>query len=255
MTDHVMSKLSGGVLQLVLNRPEKKNALTQPMYAALAAALQSAIDNSAIKVVHLTGSGDAFTAGNDLADFASQDLSGEEAPVQRFLKVLPRLEVPVVAAVNGHAIGVGSTLLLHCDFVYASETATFHTPFVDLGLVPEAGSSLLMPRQMGYLNAARMLLLGEKLDAHQAQALGLVGEVVTPARLLPVSLATAASLAAKPPAALRAAKKLLRREPEPLATRMDLESGLFGQALQSPEAGEAIDAFYSGRAPDFSRFS
>ncbi len=185
MTDLIKSKLSGGVLELAFNRPEKKNALTQPMYTALAAALERVASDSAIKVVHLTGNGDAFTAGNDIADFASPDGAGEELPVHRFVNVLPQLRVPLVAAVNGLAIGIGTTLLLHCDFVYASEAATFHTPFVDLALVPEAGSSLLMPRQMGHLNAARMLLLGERLDAHQAQALGLVSEVLAPDRLLP----------------------------------------------------------------------
>jgi enoyl-CoA hydratase/carnithine racemase len=255
MTDLIKSKLSDGVLELSFNRPEKKNALTQPMYAALATALESVASDSSIKVVHLTGTGDAFTAGNDIADFARTDQAGEELPVHRFVRVLPQLRVPIVAAVNGLAIGVGTTLLLHCDFVYASEAATFHTPFVDLALVPEAGSSLLMPRQMGYLNAARMLLLGEKLDAHQAQTVGLVSEVLAPDRLLPVSLATAASLAAKPPAALRAAKKLLRMDPEPLAARMELELEMFSEALQSPEAAEAFDAFFTKRAPDFSCFS
>jgi enoyl-CoA hydratase/carnithine racemase len=254
MSEYVTSELSGGILQLTINRPDKKNALTQDMYTALVEALEQVANDRAIKAVHLTGAGDAFTAGNDLADFVNQAAMAGDPPVYRFLRALPRVEVPLVAAVNGLAVGVGVTLLLHCDFVFASEDAVFSTPFVDLGVVPEAGSSLLMPRQMGYLNAARMLLLGDKLNAEDAMACGLVGEVVDKNQLLQKSLATAAALAAKPPAAMRTAKRLLRRNDESLAERMQLEFELFGAALQSPEAAEAMAAFFEKRAPDFSRF-
>jgi enoyl-CoA hydratase/carnithine racemase len=225
------------------------------MYAGLVEALHRAATDPAIRVIHLTGAGDAFTAGNDLADFADSSAMGDDPPVNQFLRALPRAEVPIVVAVNGLAIGVGVTLLLHCDFVYASDKAVFGTPFVDLALVPEAGSSLLMPRQMGYLHAARMLLLGEKLDAAQACAGGLVTEVVAHASLQEKTMAVATALAAKPPGALRAARRLMRRAEEPLVQRMDLEADMFAAALQSPEAAEAMDAFFARRPADFSRFA
>ncbi len=220
----------------------------------MVAALERVAKDRSIKVVHLTGVGDAFTAGNDLADFVDPVALAGDAPVHRFIKALPNVEVPIVAAVNGLAVGVGVTLLLHCDFVFAAADAVFSTPFVDLGLVPEAGSSMLMPRQLGYLNAARMLLLGEKMCAEDARACGLVTEVVDNNLLLEKSLATAAALAAKPPSALRATKRLMRRQDEPMAERMQLELDLFTSSLQSPEAAEAMSAFFEKRAPDFSRF-
>jgi enoyl-CoA hydratase/carnithine racemase len=254
MSELVTSELSGGVLRLVMQRPDKKNALTQDMYATLADGLESAAGSSDIRAIHITGAGDAFTAGNDIADFVTQAGAESEPPVFRFLKALPQVEVPVVAAVNGLAIGVGVTMLLHCDFVYASDNALFTTPFIDLALVPEAASSLLMPEQLGYLAAARMLLLGEKLDAAQARDCGLVTEVVPAAALLEKSLAVAESLAKKPPAALRACKRLMRRQPEPVLERMECEFSEFGAALNSPEAAEAIAAFFEKRAPDYSRF-
>lgn len=254
MTELVQSELSGGILQISLNRPDKKNALTSDMYAALVAALERVASDRSIKVIHLTGVGDAFTAGNDLADFVDPAGMAGNPPVHRFIKALPHVEVPIVAAVNGLAVGVGVTLLLHCDFVYAAADAVFSTPFVDLGVVPEAGSSMLMPRQMGYLDAARMLLLGDKMCAEDARACGLVTEVVDNKLLLEKSLATAAALAAKPPSALRAAKRLMRRQDESMAERMQLEFELFATGLQSPEAAEAMTAFFEKRAPDFSRF-
>jgi enoyl-CoA hydratase/carnithine racemase len=253
MTELVRSELNGEILQISLNRPDKKNALTRDMYAALVAALEQVARDRSIKVVHLTGVGDAFTAGNDLADFVDPVALAGDPPVHQFLRALPNVEVPIVAAVNGIAVGVGVTLLLHCDFVFAAADAVFSTPFVDLGLVPEAGSSLLMPRRMGYLNAARMLMLGDKMHAQEARACGLVTEVVDSSLLLEKSLATAAALAAKPPSALRATKRLMRRQDEPMAERMQLELDLFTSSLQSPEAAEAMSAFFEKRAPDFSR--
>lgn len=255
MTDQVTSQLSDGILQLTINRPDKKNALTQAMYGALADGLDRANSDAAVRVLHITGAGEAFTAGNDIADFSGQSGGHEEPPVFRFIKGLPQLEVPLVAAVNGLAIGVGVTLLLHCDFVYASDGAVFKTPFVDLALVPEAASSQLMPAQMGHLAAARMLLLGETLDAPAAQACGLVTEVLPTAGLLEKSLATAARLAQKPPAALRASKALMRQRTEPVLERMEREFEAFGAALSSPEAAEAMAAFFEKREPDFSQFA
>ena len=215
MTEFVKSELNGGILQLSLNRPHKKNALTRDMYAALAAALERVASDRSIKVVHLSGVGDAFTAGNDLADFVDPVALDGDPPVHQFLRALPNVEVPVVAAVNGLAVGVGVTLLLHCDFVFAAADAVLSSPFVDLGLVTE---------------------------------------VVDRDVLLQKSLATAAVLAAKPPSALRATKRLLRRQDEPLPERMQLELELFASSLQSPEAEEAMSAFFEKREPDFSRF-
>jgi enoyl-CoA hydratase/carnithine racemase len=255
MSGHISRQLDGGILSVTIDRIDKKNSLTQTMYAGLVDALQLAATDPAVKVIHLTGAGDVFTAGNDIADFADSSAMGDDPPVNQFLRALPRVEVPIVVAVNGLAIGVGVTLLLHCDFVYASDKAIFSTPFVDLALVPEAGSSLLMPRQMGYLHAARMLLLGEKLDATQALAAGLVSEVVAHGSLQEKTMAVAQALAAKPPTALRAAKRLLRLGDEPLAQRMDLEMDMFAAALRSPEAAEAMAAFFERRPADFSRFA
>lgn len=255
MTDQIFSEFSDGVLQLTINRPDKKNALTQDMYSLLADGLDRANSDTAVRVLHITGAGDAFTSGNDIAGFAAKPDAGEEPPVFRFIRGLPQLEVPIVAAVNGLAIGVGVTMLLHCDFVYASDSAVFATPFVDLALVPEAASSQLMPAQMGYLAAARMLMLGEKLDAGQALACGLVGEVLPADQLLQKSLSTAQQLAKKPAAALRTCKALMRCAPELVLPRMEREFEAFGAALASPEAAEAMAAFMEKRPADFSQFS
>lgn len=254
MTDLVQTSIDDGILRITIQRPDKKNALTQDMYAVMADALEGVASDPAIRVVHITGSGDAFTAGNDIGNFEVADDGGELPPVVRFLHALPALEVPLVAAVNGLAIGVGVTLLLHCDFVYASDSAVFTTPFVDLALVPEAASSLLLPLQIGHLNASRLLLLGEKLSAAQALDMGLVSDVVSGEELQQVSLATAAALAAKPPAALRASKRLMRQQPESVLARMDREVEVFAAGLQSPEFAEAMSAFMEKRPADFSRF-
>ena len=254
MVEQVITEFDDGILRVTINRPEKKNALTQSMYAALADATVRCVDDRGVRVMHITGSGDAFTAGNDIADFVGgPQRSGDDASI-RFLNSLPDIPVPVVAAVNGLAAGVGVTMLAHFDVVYASEQASFRTPFVDLGLVPEAASSMTLPALVGYQNAVRMLLLGDRLSASEAQAFGLVGEVFAPAELLDKSLETARRLAQKPANALRATKQLMRRAAQSAVERMEIENQQFAIALQSPEAMEAMAAFMEKRKPDFRQF-
>lgn len=254
MTDLVRASLSEGVLHLELNRPAKKNALTRAMYTVLSDALEAARDDAAQRVVLFSGAGDAFTAGNDIADFAAS--RGRLDEVARFITLLVDYPLPLVAAVHGAAVGIGTTMLLHCDLAWAAPSARFKTPFVDLGLVPEAGSSLLMPRAFGYARAAQLLLLGDTLDADTAALWGLVNGVVPEGELLAVATAAARKLATRAPSALRAAKALMRGNlrAELLAT-VQVEGERFKEHLTSPEAVEALTAFMQKRAPDFSRFS
>ncbi len=254
MADAVTSRLEGGVLQLTMNRPEKKNALNQPMYGALADGIERVESERGVRVLHITGAGDIFTAGNDIKDFQAAGSTDGEAPVMRFLNRLSSTDIPIVAAVNGPAIGVGVTMLLHMDFVFASPNATFSTPFVDLGLVPEAASSMLMPLQMGYRKAAAMLMMGEKFSAETALETGIVGEIFDESELLEQTHEVARRLAAKPRKALRATKRLLRMTPHPIAERLGVEMSDFRIALASPEAREAMAAFMEKRKPDFSKF-
>jgi enoyl-CoA hydratase/carnithine racemase len=250
MTDHVVSAESGGILAITLNRPDKKNALTAAMYAALADALAEADRNPDVRVVTITGSGDSFTSGNDVADFVRRDASiGGEQPVTRFLRSVAGVEKPLIAAVNGMAIGVGVTMLLHCDLAYAADTATFQLPFVNLGLVPEAASSLLLPQMAGYHRAAELLLLGERFDAAKALAVGLVNAVVPEGELAALVAERAVALAAKPPGAIRATKALMKREAESVPARMATEAADFARLLRSPEAQAIMQAFLSRRKP------
>jgi enoyl-CoA hydratase/carnithine racemase len=202
----------------------------------------------------LTGAGNVFTAGNDLADFQSSSAVDEESPVVRFLRKLATTDIPIVAAVNGAAVGIGVTMLLHIDFVHASTDATFSAPFIDLALVPEASSSMLMPMQMGYRKAAAMLMMGERFDAQQALETGLVGEIIEADALLERSREVARRLATKPSQALRSTKRLMRLPAEPILDRIQLEMHEFVAALKSPEAQEAVKAFLEKRKPDFSKF-
>lgn len=251
----VTTALDAGVLSIIMNRPDKKNALTHAMYAAMADALEQAERDAAIRVALITGAGDAFTAGNDLGDFMSAPPQGADAPVFRFLRAIASASKPVIAAVNGLAVGVGTTMLLHCDLVYAARSATFTAPFVNLALVPEAASSLLLPQRIGHAKAAELFLLGAKLDAAGAEAAGLVAAVFDDAALLAEATSRAKALAAKAPNAVRLTKALMKRQPEPVAERMAEEARHFGAQLTSPEVREAITAFMQKRAPDFSSFS
>ncbi len=252
MTQEILIHEEGGVLELRFNRPDKKNAITGAMYGALTAALADAAARPAVRAVLVTGEGDIFTAGNDIKDFLAMSGGGlDGAPPGRFIRALATFNKPLVAAVHGPAIGIGATLLLHCDLVYASPEASLSVPFVDLGLVPEAGSSVLLPSRVGFARAAALLLLGEPMDAEAACVAGLVNAVIPAGDLLGHARAQARKLAAKPPAALAATRALMRGEPGALLAQMDRESAAFAQALQGAEAREAFTAFLERRAPDF----
>lgn len=241
------------VQRITIQRPEKKNALTGEMYAAMADAIAAAEADSDVRAHYVTGTGTVFTAGNDLAAFLNPQDGLHE--VLRFLEAIRTAEKPLVVAVNGVAVGVGVTMLLHADLVVASACATFRTPFVDLGLVPEAGSSLLMPARMGYAKAARMLMLGETFDAEQAYHSGLVGQVTSRDELEDYAFGCAVRLATRAPAALRATKQLMRRaEAGLIKETMDTEAAIFAERLSSPELVEAVQAFLQKRTPDFSAF-
>jgi len=252
-TNQVVIGRDGAVLSVTLNRPDKKNALTHAMYDAIADALASAAGDPSVRVVLITGTGDAFTSGNDLGDFLNAPPAGEQSPVLRFLAALSVAEKPVVAAVNGVAVGIGTTMLLHCDLVYAARSATFSVPFVNLALVPEAASSLLLPRRIGHARAAELFLLGGKLDAAQAEAMGLVAAVFDDSRLLDEAMQRARALAAKAPSTVRATKALMKRGEEPVADRMRAETAQFSHQLESAELKEAIQAFREKRTPNFDK--
>jgi enoyl-CoA hydratase/carnithine racemase len=254
MTEHVVVEQQGAVLTLRLDRPEKKNALTGAMYSGLADGLDRASADPAIRVVVVTG-GAAFTAGNDLGDFLNSPPAGEETPVARFLRTIEAFEKPLIAAVAGVAVGVGTTMLLHCDLVYAGESALLQLPFVNIGLVPEAGSSLLLPRAIGMAKATELLFFGRPVPAIEAERIGLVNAVLPDVALAEHVARQAEALARQPAGALRATKALLRRaKSDTAAERMAEESVEFGRRLRSPEAIEAMSAFMEKRKPDFSRF-
>ncbi len=253
---NIVTTTAGGVLRVEIRRPEKKNALTAAMYQALIDALATADRDPDVRVVLLHGQPDLFTSGNDLKDFLQDPALDDDHVAYRFVRAISETVKPIVAAVNGTCIGVGATLLLHCDLVYAGQGATFALPFVNLGLCPEAGSSLLLPLVAGRARAAELLLLGEPFGAAQAAACGMVSAVLPDADVLAHAEAQARKLARKPPAALRAAKALMwhgfaAQVKEAIRT----ESRQFQQQLQSPEAKEAFAAFLAKRPPDFSRFA
>lgn len=252
MSEHVrVSREAGDVLLLRLARPEKKNALTGAMYDTLREALEGADrEDSGVGAVVIAGSPGIFTAGNDLADFAADAAKGrtEASPALRFIRRLVHTRTPLVAAVDGIAVGIGTTMTLHCDLVYVTPAAHFRMPFVDLGLVPEAGSSLLLPRRIGPAKATEFLLLGEPFSGEEAVRLGLANAVVPADTLLDHALAQAARLAGKPRTALATARRLLRGDTAELAAVVEAESEAFAKALASPEAKAAFAAFLS-RAP------
>jgi enoyl-CoA hydratase/carnithine racemase len=252
MREHLLVERRGALLSLTLARPERRNAITVAMYAALADAIEGAANDPAIRLITLEGQGEDFTGGNDLADFLkdmpSPD-SGEDIPVWRLLRALANNEVPLVAAVHGNAVGIGTTLLFHCDLVVAEQGSRFIMPFVDLGLVPEAASSLLMPRLSGRRAAARHLLLGEPFDAEQALAMGLASHVVDKGGLAPALASIVAALLAKPSEAMRLTQSLLRRSDRgEVLDRIELENGHFGERLTSSEVRDAIRAFFERKA-------
>jgi len=258
MTELVLVDDADGVRTIRFNRPEKKNALTRAMYAAAAEALETAGGDTGVRVVMLAGSPGVFTAGNDLVDFMESPphIGGDDIPpVERFMRALMAVEKPVLACVDGLAIGIGTTLLLHCDLVYASDRSSFKTPFVDLALAPEFGSSQLLPGLVGRAVASDLLLLGAAWNAETAKARFLVNEVFPAEQLEGETRARAAALAAKAPAAVRAARELISRPADDLEQRILLEGGIFADLLRSEEFKEAVGAFMERRAPDFTRFS
>lgn len=255
MTDEIQITRAGDVQVVRMNRPAKKNALTRDMYDAMAEALMAADRDGAIAVSVITGTEGIFCAGNDISDFAkrSTNLSGTSG-ASGFIHALPKLQKPLVAAVDGLAIGVGVTMLFHCDLVYATPRASFRTPFLDLGLVMEAASSLLAPAIMGHPRAFELLCLGEPYDAEAAVRAGFVNRIVAPEKLEATALEAAQRLAAKPRAALLAAKRIMKLgAPEQAAAQMEHESKLYAELLASPEAKEAFAAFLEKRKPDFAK--
>jgi enoyl-CoA hydratase/carnithine racemase len=254
VTEHVKTEIADGVMTLTLQRPEKKNALTGAMYDALSNALEKAEADGPVRVVLFQGDGDSFTAGNDLADFASQ-ARGEnsiDSPAHRFIETISKANKPLVAAVQGNAVGVGTTMLLHCDLVYLADTARLCTPFVNLALVPEAASSWLLPLRIGHARAYAMFALGEPMEAAAALACGLANAVVPAAELRKKAFAAAIALTKRPAGSLSLTKKLMR-EHQRIAAQIAEEGQLFKQRLKTPEAREAFAAFAERRPPDFTR--
>ena len=253
---HIQTELKDDVLRITIDRPEKKNALTGAMYTALAEAVEQAEGNPDVRVLLLHGNGDSFTAGNDLEDFVAKGWKGHEVPpAVRFITAVAHAKKPAVAAVHGSAVGVGVTILLHCDLVYAADNAKLMMPFVNLGIVPEAGSTAILPAQIGHQRAAELLMLGMPISAQRAHELGMVNAVVTLDALLPTALNAAQMLAEKPAAALRATKALMKK-----AGAVELERALreevavIAERLGSPETREALTAFLEKRKPNFRQF-
>jgi len=251
MTDHIQLETRDRVLFITFNRADKKNALTHAMYARIVEAMRGAEADDSVRAIMFTGAGDAFTSGNDLADFRDKPPLSGDAPVQQFLQCLLTAKKPLVMAVNGIAVGVGLTMLLHADIVYASEAAVLQAPFVDLALVPEAGSSLLLPARIGHARAAEMFMLGKRVDAAEAYGMGLVSRVFKPEELVPAATRAAMALAKKAPKALMHTKALMRGDTSVVGARMIEEGKLFGEQLTSPEVMEAIMAFMQKREPNF----
>jgi enoyl-CoA hydratase/carnithine racemase len=245
MTDHIIVSDDGPIRLVRMNRPAKKNALTDAMYEALANALDNAAVAKTIRCVVIAGGPSAFCAGGDLQDFlhAAEQMDGLRPQVMHFLHRLAHANKPMVAAVNGVAIGIGTTMLLHCDVVIAGTDARFQTPFANLGLVPEAASSLLVPRLMGRRRAFEFLVMGRSLDAAAAQALGLINKVVAPAEVEAEAMKTAQEIAALPPDALAASRRLIRGSTAEIVRRIDEEAEVFKTRLKSPEARAAFEAF------------
>lgn len=254
MADQVLVEVKDRVMWIRMNRPEKKNALTGAMYTAMSDAITQAGNDPAVRAILITGTQDCFTAGNDLVDFSNAKPGGP-APAITFLQTISTVQKPVIAAVSGVAVGIGTTMLLHCDLVYAGPSAKFHLPFVNLGLCAEGGSSLLLPAMLGQHRAAELLLFGDPFGAETAKELGIVNQIFPDAELWASAGAKAQQLAEKPPAALRATKALLKHHTSAALQETMLREGQqFASLLQGPEACEAMTAFMERRKPDYSKF-
>jgi enoyl-CoA hydratase/carnithine racemase len=251
MSDHIGIERSGAVVTIRMARPDKKNALTGAMYTAMSDALDSARADDAVRVVVILGAGGVFTSGNDLLDFASSPPSGADSPVLRFLRAISTFPKALVAGVSGLAIGIGTTMLLHCDLVVADPATRFSLPFINLGLVPEAASSLLLTRMLGHARASELLLLGDMFDASSAERFGIVNRISAPGAADADAMQLAATLASKAPTALRLSKALLKSETATVQDRMVEEAGHFLAQLRGPEFREAVSAFMEKRPPRF----
>jgi enoyl-CoA hydratase/carnithine racemase len=252
----IIAERSGNILRIQLNRPERKNAMTSAMYITLSDLLNNAAKDDQIRVVLWHGAGDSFSAGNDIQDFLKNPPGAGESPQARLIEALINFDKPIVAAVQGAAIGGGTTMLTHCDLVFAGESAKFQMPFVNLALVPEFGSSYTVPARIGYLRAAELILLGRRFDANRAAELGLVTRVVPDQELLPTATQTTRELAEKPPAALQSCKRLMRSSTrQQLERAVKLESEEFAARVRSAEAKEAFTAFLEKRKPNFGAIS
>jgi enoyl-CoA hydratase/carnithine racemase len=246
---------SGGVALIEIARPQKKNALTLAMYQAMTDAVTAAMADGSVRALLIAGQPGVFTSGNDLEDFMQRPPGGEDSPVFRFMQVLAACEKPVVAAVTGLAIGIGATMLLHCDLVYVSDAARLAMPFVSLGLVPEFAASVLLPQLLGHARAAEKLLLGETLTASEAVQFGIANAALPAGDVLPHARKTAERFNALPPGAVRDTKRLMRAaSKDQIARAMQAEAAIFAERLKSPEAKEAFAAFFAKRSPDFSKF-
>lgn len=244
MSEKLCLSRADGVLRLIFNRPEKKNALDRELYLALIDALAAASADEAVRAVLFAGAGGDFTAGNDLADFRDFLQNPADFPALAFVRAIAAFQKPMVAAVTGDAIGVGTTLLFHCDLVYATPEARLRMPFIDLGLVPEAAASLLVPRRVGMARASQFLLLGEGFTGEEAMRLGIANALAPAGKVEEVAIDAARRLAGKPPQALVASRRLMRGDPAELLARIEEEAALFSKALASPEARERLAAFF-----------
>ena len=255
----IITSINSGILSINFNRPEKKNAITFAMYEAMAEAINASNDDKNVSVILITGKPGIFTAGNDLEDFmknAGSLASAEMPPVYQFMHALNDAKKSVIAAVSGSAVGIGTTLLMHCELVYAADNARFSLPFAHLGLCPEFASSMVLPQIAGYQRAAEMLLLGETFNAQQAYEMGLVNKILPLEDLLPYAEKQAAKIAALPAKSIHLTKRLMKaNQPQAIRDKMNEENAHFSAMLSQPEAREAMTAFFEKRKPDFKQFN
>lgn len=251
MTEHVLTEIKDRVMRITFNRPDKKNALTHAMYETVVQAMKAAEEDNDVRAILFTGAGESFTSGNDLIDFRDNPKMGPDAPVSQFLQCLLHAKKPIVVAVNGIAVGVGMTMLLHSDIVYASENAVMTAPFVDLALVPEAASSLLMPQRVGHARAAEIFMLGKKVTAPEAYEMGLASRVLPAGELMAAAEAAAVALANKAPQSVQRTKALMRGDLGAVGARMEKEGKLFAEQIGSAEFAESVMAFMQKRQPNF----
>ena len=251
MSEQILIERDGPVVTIRMSRPEKKNALTVDMYRGMTEALRGATADEGVRAIIIAGAGGAFTSGNDLKDFAATPPLDPDSPVFQFLREISTCPKPIVAAVQGVAVGIGTTMLLHCDLAVADPATRFSLPFINLGLVPEAASSLILPRMIGHQRASELLLLGEMFDATLAERHGIITRISASGEAEAVAMTWARSLAGKPPNALRKSKALLKSESASIASRMQEEAANFATQLVGPEFREAVTAFMEKRAPKF----